>query len=704
MKLFFRFRAYNEAVLKTPGPVLLVPNHVSWIDWLFLGYCLDDDWKFVVSRNAAQTTWIHRKIALNKRTFPIDMLSPFGVKQMAEFLQTGGRLILFAEGRLSRTGRLMKLFDGTGFLLHKTGAKVITCYLRGAHRLIYSPNRDKKKVYQRVTAHFSEALTPPDMKKVSASEARERLTDWLRDRMIEQQFHVEMEFGPSTIPEAIRQAARRDPGKIALEDITTQRITFGRLLMAADLLASELEQILATNRPRVGVLLPNANVTPITMLALWNLGKAPAVLNYSTGTPTMVTCAQLAGLKQIITSRVFLERSKLDAQPLEAAGCELLYVEDLRAKITTGKKIGAFARSLFHLQRRIGYSAEETAVVLFTSGSEGVPKAVELSHSNVLANMRQVLVISDIQDWDRLFNALPLFHTFGLTIGTLLPLIRGVYVFLYVSPLHYRVVPNMAYVTDCTIMLATNTFLQGYARTAHPMDFRTVRYLFAGAEKVQESTVNIWTRQFGVRILEGYGATECSPVISVNIPIALKYGTAGRMMPGMEYRIEPVPGVTEGGRLFVKGPNVMRGYLNPDANAKFKKLGGWYDTGDIAKVDEQGFVTLLGRARRFAKVSGEMVSLTAVEEALSIAFVEVNERIQIAVVSRPDEDKGEALVAVTNETTITIERVRGALRERGFPNLAMPREIKVLNDLPVLATGKVNHRELEKIIASGNEK
>jgi acyl-[acyl-carrier-protein]-phospholipid O-acyltransferase/long-chain-fatty-acid--[acyl-carrier-protein] ligase len=314
--------------------------------------------------------------------------------------------------------------------------------------------------------------------------------------------------------------------------------------------------------------------------------------------------------------------------------------------------------------------------------------------------MHQVIVISDIQDWDRMFNALPLFHTFGLTIGTLLPLMRGIYAYLYVSPLHYRVVPNMIYLTDCTIVLATNTFLHGYARAAHPMDFRTVRYLFAGAEKVQESTINTYTRQFGVRILEGYGATECSPVISVNVPNSLKFGTAGRIMPGMEYRIEPVEGVAEGGRLFVRGPNIMIGYINADANENFQKLGGWYDTGDIAKVDEQGFVTLLGRVRRFAKVSGEMISLMAVEDGLSAAFPQFGQRFQIAVVSQPDEEKGEALIAVTNEPKLRVEDMRQALRERGFTNLAVPRELRVLNELPALATGKINHRELEKLLSN----
>ena len=327
-----------------------------------------------------------------------------------------------------------------------------------------------------------------------------------------------------------------------------------------------------------------------------------------------------------------------------------------------------------------------------------MPKGVELTHTNLLTNIRQMLTVCDMQDWDRIFNALPLFHSFGLTVGTLLPMVRGLYVSFYPSPLHYRVVPTMFYHRDCTIMLGTNTFLNGYARKAHPMDFRSLRYMFAGAEKVQETTINTWAHHFGVRILEGYGATECSPCVSVNTPMILKHSSTGRLLPGIEYKLEPVAGVEQGGRLFVRGPNIMRGYLNPDANAAFKSLGGWYDTGDIARVDEAGFVFIQGRLKRFAKISGEMVSLTAVEEALAGAFPQYGLRCQVAVISRPDSDKGEALIAATNEPKLKLDEIRAAIRGKGFPNIYVPREVKFIKEIPKLGTGKINHRELEKVV------
>jgi acyl-[acyl-carrier-protein]-phospholipid O-acyltransferase/long-chain-fatty-acid--[acyl-carrier-protein] ligase len=264
--------------------------------------------------------------------------------------------------------------------------------------------------------------------------------------------------------------------------------------------------------------------------------------------------------------------------------------------------------------------------------------------------------------------------------------------------LHYRVVPTMFYAGDCTILLATNTFLNGYARKAHAEDFRSLRYLFAAAEKLQEATATAWAQRFGVCVLEGYGATECGPCVSVNTPLAPKHGTAGRLLPAMEYKLERIEGVTEGGRLFVRGPNVMRGYLNADANAKFLALGGWYDTGDIARLDGERFVFIQGRLKRFAKISGEMVSLTAVEDALAGAFSHYGLRCQVAVVSLPDADKGEMLIAATNEPKLTLDEIRAVLRARGLPNLCVPREVRFVKEIPRLGTGKVNHRELEKVL------
>jgi acyl-[acyl-carrier-protein]-phospholipid O-acyltransferase/long-chain-fatty-acid--[acyl-carrier-protein] ligase len=701
LRVLFRFRAYDLDVLKTPGPVLLIPNHCSWIDWLFLWVCLDEDWKFVTSSLSAQTSWLHRKLMINHYTLPVDPGSPYAVKRMAEFLKGGGRLVLFAEGRLSRTGTLMKLFDGTGFLIFKTKARVITVYLRGTGRLPYSPNPNWKKCFHRVTAHFSPALVAPELGDVRAGRARTLLINWLRDQMVRQQFNVEMTFGAQNVLSAVAETARERPGKVILEDATLQTLTYRKLMVGADVLAQALRSTVSGGE-RVGLLLPNVNAMPVVILALWWLGKVPAMLNFSSGTPTMLACAELAGLKHVVTSRTFLERAKLNVDDFVKAGISLIYLEDVRAGISGIRKFLTLIRHFFHLPSSIFHppSAGSAAVIVFTSGSEGVPKGVELTHGNLLANIRQMLAITDFTDRDRLFNCLPLFHSFGLTVGAFVPLMRGIYVFLYPSPLHYRTVPTVLYDRDCTVFLSTNTFLNGYARKAHPYDFRSLRYLFAAAEKLQEATALTWSQKYGVRILEGYGATECAPCVSVNTPLEPRYGSVGRLLPGMEYKLEPVEGVTEGGRLFVRGPNVMKGYLNADANAKFLALDGWYDTGDIVSVDAEGYLHILGRMKRFAKVSGEMVSLSAVEDALAGAFPQYGLHCQVAIVTRPDEGKGEVLIAVTNEPKLTMDEIRDAIKAKGLTNLSVPREIKAVKEIPKLGTGKVDHRGLQALMES----
>lgn len=701
VRLLFRFRAYGTESVQTSGPVLLVPNHVSWLDWLFLYVVLEDDWKFVAATSSAKHSWIHRRIVYGKRTFPIDPYSPQAVRQMAEFLEAGGRLVLFAEGRISVTGGLMRLFDGTGFLIRKTNAKVVTCYLRGANRLRWVRHSGWTQWFPRVSAHFSPVLSAPAAAGLSHSEARVRATQWLRDRMVAQQFEVEQAFGANNVAEAVRATARNTPRAIALEDATGQSLTFRKLMLSADVLGQAFDRRLCTGAgERVGVLLPNINAMPVSLLALWSTGRVPTILNFSAGASTMLGCAKLAGLRQVVTSRAFLEKAKLDLASFTAAGIEVVRLEDLRTTIGRREKAAAARRWFFALRNHRAGQADDTAVVLFTSGSENTPKGVELTHGNLLANVRQSLAVMDLTDADRFFNALPLFHSFGLTAGTLLPLVRGCYTYLFPSPLLYRAIPAAIYDRNCTVMLATNTFLNGYARKAQAYDFRSVRYLMAGAEKVQAATLETWSKRFGIRVLEGYGATECSPVISVNTSIEPLVGSAGRLLPGIEYRLESIDGVTDGGRLLVRGPNVMKGYLNADANARFQAAEGWYDTGDIAAIDANGYVHLRGRMKRFAKVSGEMISLTAVEDALAGAFGRYGPRCEVAMVALPDEDKGERLIAVTNEPRLELGELRAVLRSKGLSNLAAPRALQVVRTIPKLGTGKVNHRALESIVRS----
>jgi len=524
-----------------------------------------------------------------------------------------------------------------------------------------------------------------------------------------QRFETEMALGQLSLPEAIAETARKRPGRVLLQDVTMRRITGRKLLVGAELLAATWRKRFGMQANRVGVLLPNVNAVPVSLLSLWEASQVPALLNYSVGPGVLLNCARLAGLKHVITSKSFLARSHLEVEPLRQAGIELIFLEDVRAGMTWLDKARALLRTIFRSPiAPLASPPESTAVILFTSGSEGEPKGVELTHQNLLSNIHQMLSVIDLMDSDRFFNALPLFHSFGLTVGLLLPLVTGSFTFLYLSPLHYRIVPAAFYNLNCTVLFATNTFLTGYVRKAHPYDFHALRYLFAGAEKLQETTSALWMRKFGVRILEGYGVTECSPCVSANTPANPRQGSAGQLLPAIQCRIEPVDGIGESeaqgasaaGRLLLHGPNVMKGYLNAEANAKFRALGGWYDTGDIARVDADGFLYILGRLKRFAKISGEMISLTAVEDILAGAFPQYGAKLAIAVISKPDESKGEKLIAITNEPRLTLQEIRDAIRARGLSNLAAPREIKVLAELPHLGTGKVDHRQLERMITA----
>jgi acyl-[acyl-carrier-protein]-phospholipid O-acyltransferase/long-chain-fatty-acid--[acyl-carrier-protein] ligase len=340
-------------------------------------------------------------------------------------------------------------------------------------------------------------------------------------------------------------------------------------------------------------------------------------------------------------------------------------------------------------------------VILFTSGSEGTPKGVVLSHRNILTNAAQALARVGVSGEDKVFNVLPVFHSFGLTGGLILPLIAGVPVYMYPSPLHYRIVPELVYQTNATIMFGTDTFLAGYARSAHAYDFHSLRLVFAGAEAIKEQTRALYMERFGVRLLEGYGVTETAPVLAINTEMANRAGSVGRLSPLMEMRLEPVPGVEQGGRLFVRGPNVMLGYLTAANPGVIEPPAeGWHDTGDIVAVDEKGFIAIRGRAKRFAKVGGEMVSLSAVEALVT----ELWPSAQSAVVALPDPRKGERLILVTTRGDATRDALIREAKNKGTSELMTPSEVIIVEKLPLLATGKGDYPAITEIATQRTRK
>lgn len=292
---------------------------------------------------------------------------------------------------------------------------------------------------------------------------------------------------------------------------------------------------------------------------------------------------------------------------------------------------------------------------------------------------------------DIMFNALPMFHSFGLGVGTILPLLSGIKVFFYPSPVHYKIVPELVYDSNATILCGTDTFFNGYAKQANPYDFYNIKYAMVGAEKLKDSTYYQWMERFGVRVLEGYGVTEASPVIAVNTPMYQKRGSVGRLLPDIEYKLESVPGIEKGGRLWIKGKNIMLGYLKDGKIVQPED--GWYDTGDIVDIDENKFVTILGRAKRFAKIAGEMVSLTAVEEIINDYIKD----FPSVVTSIPDEKKGEQLVLVTEKDNINSKEMLNYFKEKLYSELWVPKKIVTVDKLPLLGTGKIDYVKVKKI-------
>jgi acyl-[acyl-carrier-protein]-phospholipid O-acyltransferase/long-chain-fatty-acid--[acyl-carrier-protein] ligase len=427
------------------------------------------------------------------------------------------------------------------------------------------------------------------------------------------------------------------------------------------------------------------------------------MLNYSAGVDGMRTACEAATLRTVFTSRAFLEKGKLTAK-LEQLLAQMpqlrvIYLEDLRPQFTLMDKLWLMLYAL-RAPRSVMRPAQpdDPAVVLFTSGSEGKPKGVVLSHRNLLANVAQARAMVEFSFKDKFLVALPLFHSFGLTAGLIVPLLTGARVFLYPSPLHYRLVPEMAYDLECTVLFGTPTFLANYARFAHRYDFFSTRYVVAGAEKLTEAVRQTWIDKFGIRILEGYGVTECAPLIAVNAPYFNKPGSVGRIVPGLETKLEPVEGIAQGGILHVKGPNVMLGYLRAEAPGKLEPPSsiygeGWYSTGDVAEFDEDGSLRLMARLKRFAKVAGEMVSLEVAEQ---IALAASPNKAHGATAAS-DARRGEVIMVFTEDRELRREQLVAAARELGLPEVAIARSIVVIDKLPRLGSGKVDYLALKTL-------
>jgi acyl-[acyl-carrier-protein]-phospholipid O-acyltransferase / long-chain-fatty-acid--[acyl-carrier-protein] ligase len=477
-----------------------------------------------------------------------------------------------------------------------------------------------------------------------------------------------------------------------LEDIAGAPVTYGTIIRNS-LALGRLSAKFTEESENVGVLLPNVNATVFLLFSLWAMRRTPAMLNFTSGADALQNACKLAGLKVVFTSKAFVEKAKL-ADLVSKLPARVLYLEDL----TLLDKLWLILWAKRHPRRvRRPSKPEDPAVILFTSGSEGMPKGVVLSHDSILANTAQIAAAFPFAPRDKFLSALPLFHAFGLTAGIVLPLLYGTRVMLYPSPLHYRTIPEVVYDRDCTVLFSTNTFLGNYVKAAHPYDFYALRYVVVGAEKLTEDVARSCFEKFGLRPFEGYGATECSPVIAVNTPFATRLGSVGELLPGIEARIAPVPGIENGGILHVRGDNNMLGYLREGGiESPASEFGaGWYETGDVVTI-EDGFVTLQARLKRFAKIAGEMVSLEIVERIAGIARPN---GLHASVTVR-DPGRGESIVLVTQDSTLRRDELLTAARAMGAPEMAVPRRIVHMDKIPLLGNGKKDYVSLGRMVQS----
>lgn len=706
LSIFYRVEIKGiENYEKAGEKTIIIANHTSYIDAMLFAAFLPDRLTFAINTYVAKRRWV-RLFTRLVDTYPVNPLNPMAIKSLIEFIRKENKpIVIFPEGRVTVTGTLMKIYEGPGMIADKSGASLLPVRIQGAEFTIFS--RLKGKLLIKWFPKITITILPPQYidlpNGLKGRKRRQKIGLKLYDIMTNMLF--ESSNYHRTLFTALLDARELNGKKtIIMEDIEREPINYQQFIMRCFILG----KIIAKKSKRgeiIGILLPNTNSNAITFFAMHAFSRVPAMLNFTTGIKNILVGCATAQIKLVYTARRFVDLAKLQelVEALTTNHIKVVYLEDLRQSVRFSDKLIGFAlskmpRFFYHrINSKSLLNANNSAVILFTSGSEGTPKAVVLSHANLIANCLQVGACIDFTSSDRLFNALPLFHAFGLSIGMILPLTWGIKVFFYPSPLHFRIVPELVYDSNSTVFFGTDTFLKGYAKYAHPYDFYCVRFVFAGAEPLREETKRIWSQKFGIRVLEGYGVTEASPVIAANSAMHNKSGTVGRILPGIKYQLRPVPDYPEGGVLIVSGPNIMKGYLRADRPGELiPPPEGWYDTGDVVKIDENGFVTIIGRMKRFAKIGGEMVSLTMVEQMIYQLWPEY----QHAIVSLPDPKKGEQLILATTHPEANRDSIKIHFKQNQLSELFIPKKIIILKNLPLLGSGKLDYATLKTLVES----
>jgi len=711
---FYRIHLAGREYIPDKGGALLVPNHVSMVDAVLLIASAGRPIRFLIFKEYADHPLVRpfakllRAIPISSELRPREMIH--ALRTATQALKDGELVCIFPEGQITRIGQMLPFRRGMERILKGTDVPVLPVYLGGVWGSIFSYDRGRfvwkwpRRIPYPVAVIYGAPL-PPTTTTVEARQAVQELgPEAARMRM--------PYFRP--LHRSFIQTARRHPWRLAVADGRTAKLTFGAALLRALFLARRLRG-LWRDQERVGILLPPSVPGALVNLAALLLGKVPVNLNYTASKESLASCAHQCGLQTVVTARAFMDRVRIDvpASPV--------WLEDLAASPQCGERIAALVAWLLparwiecSLGVRRPVQIDGPATIIFSSGSTGDPKGVILSHFNIAANVDQMNQVFLLGRHDRILGILPFFHSFGFTGTLCLPALLGIGVVFHFSPLEARAIGALVGRYSVTFLLATPTFLQAYIRRCAPEEFGSLRFVMAGAEKLPERIALAFEDRFGIRPLEAYGCTECAPAVAVNTrdfrkaqfrQVGAKRGSIGHPLPGIAVRVvdpdtfRPVP-VGTAGLLFVRGPNVMQGYLGrPEKTAEVLR-DGWYNTGDIGTLDEDGFLRITDRLSRFSKIGGEMVPHVKVEETLH-ELAESADQV-FAVTALPDEKKGERLAVLHTLPNETLERCLTRLATSDLPSLWRPRpdQFVRVESLPYLGTGKLDLRRVRELAAA----